>query len=82
MKSPQISQPARPRARRARSVRILKKPEVLARCGVSDTTLWRMEQRGEFPQHLKLSPRRVGWLESEIESWIVARSKDRSPSAA
>jgi prophage regulatory protein len=33
----------------------------------------RMEKRGEFPQHFELSPKRIAWLESEIDEWIDAR---------
>lgn len=40
---------------------------------VSDTTWWRMEQRGEAPKRRQISPGRVAWLQSEIVSWIGSR---------
>ena len=53
--------------------RILTLDEVLERIGVSNTTLWRMEGRGDFPARRRISPNRVGWLASEVEAWIQAR---------
>jgi prophage regulatory protein len=40
---------------------------------ISDTTVWRMEQRGEFPRRISISPGRVAWARSEIESWLAER---------
>jgi hypothetical protein len=34
--------------------------------------LWK---RGEFPAPFQLSPRRIAWLEEEIDAWIVAKAK-------
>ena len=56
------------------STKILSKPAVRERIGVSDTTLWRLERRGEFPKAIKLSPGRVGWREADIEQWIEQRA--------
>jgi len=40
--------------------------------------LIRLERKGLFPKRLQLSPGRVGWLRSEIESWISARADARA----
>jgi prophage regulatory protein len=53
--------------------RILRKPAVLERIGVSGTTLWRLERAGKFPRSIRLSVGAVGWRESDIERWIVER---------
>ena len=53
--------------------RIMLTNEVLERIGVSNTTLWRLEKRGEFPARRRISPNRVGWLASEVEAWIQER---------
>ena len=53
--------------------RVLSLKTVLARVPLSRTTLWRMEREGLFPQRIKLSENRVGWLEGEIEAWIAAK---------
>jgi prophage regulatory protein len=44
---------------------------------LSRTTIWRLEQAGDFPQRISISKGRVGWDESEIESWITARLSKR-----
>lgn len=50
--------------------RILRKPEVLGRIGLSDPTIWRMERAGKFPKRLRLGGNSCGWLESEITAWL------------
>ena len=54
--------------------RMLRFPVVRERTGLSRTTVWRMERRGEFPAHCQLSANTVGWLEEEVTAWIRARS--------
>ncbi len=39
--------------------------------------LWRKERAGEFPKRVPLGDRSHGWLESEIDDWIVARMAQR-----
>ncbi|RTL86440.1 MAG: AlpA family phage regulatory protein [Hyphomicrobiales bacterium] len=51
----------------------LRKPAVLERVPVSDATLDRWVAAGLFPKPVKLGPRAVAWLESQIESWEAAR---------
>ena len=53
--------------------RFLREPEVHMITGLSRTTRWRMERRGEFPCRRILSPNAVGWLSSEIEAWMAER---------
>lgn len=54
--------------------RILPKAEVRRRAGyISNTTLWRMERRGDFPKSVQLSPGRVGWREADVERWLAER---------
>ena len=54
--------------------RMLRFPVVRERTGLSRTTVWRMERRGEFPAHCQLSANTVGWLEEEVTAWIRSRS--------
>jgi prophage regulatory protein len=49
---------------------VLRRAEVLARVGLSDATLRRLERVGRFPRRLKLSRRAVGWRERDIEKWL------------
>ena len=56
-----------------RNRKILREREVHERTSLSRTTRWRMEQEGKFPLRRQISERRVGWLESEIDDWVLAR---------
>ena len=53
--------------------RILRRPEVEARIGLSRSTLYAMMVAGEFPQPLRLGKRAVGWSESAISEWLESR---------
>lgn len=45
--------------------------------GISRATAWRMQQTGDFPAPVPVSPGRVGWWESELTAWKSARSLAR-----
>ena len=53
--------------------RILRRHDLKAMTGLSDSTIERLERRGEFPQRRRLGPASVGWLVEEIERWIETR---------
>jgi len=40
---------------------------------LADSTIYEMEQRGEFPRRFALSPRCVVWDLSEVEAWLSLR---------
>lgn len=40
---------------------------------LADSTIYEMEQRGEFPRRFALSPRCVVWDLAEIEAWLASR---------
>jgi prophage regulatory protein len=53
---------------------ILRKRDVLKRTGLSDTTIWRLERAGKFPQRMQLTEAgSVGWREDEVERWVHDR---------
>ena len=56
-------------------MKALKLKDVVHLTGLSKVTIWRLEQRGEFPRKLALSPNRVGWLENEVQDWISSRPR-------
>lgn len=54
---------------------------------LADSTIYDMEQRGEFPQRFYLTSRCVVWDLAEVEAWLDARRRasrantiDRAPS--
>jgi len=42
---------------------------------LADTTIYEMEQRGEFPRRFYLTPRCVVWDLAEVEAWIEERRR-------
>jgi prophage regulatory protein len=40
---------------------------------LADSTIYEMEQRGEFPRRFALSPRCVVWDLLEVEAWLTSR---------
>jgi prophage regulatory protein len=40
---------------------------------LADSTIYEMEQRGEFPRRFPLSPRCIVWDVAEIEAWLERR---------
>ena len=55
------------------AVKLLRCEAVQERTGLSRTTLWRMERRGEFPKRVHLTSSLVAWLEDEVVAWIRSR---------
>jgi prophage regulatory protein len=67
----------------ARSRRLLRFPAIRERTGLSRSTIWRLERRGAFPRHRRISANAVAWLEEEVELWIGQRvSDERNPACA
>jgi prophage regulatory protein len=55
--------------------KILRRPEVEERTGLSRSSLYESIKKGLFPKPLKLSARSIGWAESTINEWIESRIK-------
>ncbi|MEQ1907682.1 MAG: AlpA family phage regulatory protein [Vicinamibacterales bacterium] len=53
-----------------RPIRVLRFEAVRDRTGLSRSTIWRLERRGTFPRHRRISLNAVGWLEEEVDQWI------------
>lgn len=55
--------------------RILRRPEVRFRVGLSDSQIYSLVSEGKFPAQVKLAEggRAVGWRESDIAAWIASR---------
>jgi len=54
-------------------VRFLRLPDVLARTGLSRSTIYVRLEQGRFPKPVSLGARAVGWIESEVDEWIRER---------
>jgi prophage regulatory protein len=51
--------------------RIIRLKTVLARTGLSRSTLYRKITEGTFPAQLRISVNGTGWHESDINRWIA-----------
>jgi len=55
---------------------ILRLPGVIARTGLSRSSIYSWIADGKFPKPVSLGPRAVGWVVTEIEQWIRQRIED------
>jgi prophage regulatory protein len=53
------------------SDRIVRMKTVLARTGLSRSTIYRKIAEGTFPPRIKISINGAGWKESAIDRWIA-----------
>ncbi|WP_349629887.1 AlpA family phage regulatory protein [Bradyrhizobium sp. G127] len=51
----------------------MRRPELRQIVPLADTTIYEMEQRGEFPRRFYLTSRCVVWDLTEVEAWIEQR---------
>ncbi|PIT05469.1 DNA-binding protein [Bradyrhizobium nitroreducens] len=51
--------------------RIIRLKTVLARTGLSRSTIYRKIAEGTFPAQLKISTNGAGWRESDINRWVA-----------
>ena len=67
----------RPNAIVPRSIQqTIRKCELRKIVPLADTTIYQMEQRGEFPKRFNLSPRCVVWSLIEVEDWVELRRQN------
>lgn len=52
---------------------IYRKNIVLAKFGISETTLRRWMSSERFPRPRQLGPRAVGWVATEVDNWLEER---------
>jgi prophage regulatory protein len=74
--SPSAADDPLSRLRRLQAVplRFLRFQAVRDRTGLSRSTIWRLERRGEFPLHRRISANAVGWLETEVVDWMLTKT--------
>lgn len=53
--------------------RFLRRPEVERKVGMKSSAIYHGMQKGEFPKCVRIAPRCVVWLESEVEQWMCER---------
>ena len=61
---------------------VLRLRDVKSRTGKSTSGIYADMASGKFPRPIPLGERTVGWLESEIDSWIEACLRKRETRAS
>ena len=60
-------------AQQIEALAILRRRQVEARTGLSRSTIYQRVSEGTFPKPICLGARAVGWIESEIDTWLHER---------
>lgn len=54
--------------------KIIRLPQVMERVGLKKSAIYKMIAAGDFPNQVKLGTHASGWLESEVQKWILKRA--------
>lgn len=54
-------------------MQVLKLKAVVEKTTLCHSTIYKLISEGEFPKPIELTARAVGWVDDEIEGWIVAK---------
>ncbi len=52
------------------SMKLIRMQQLKEMTGLSMSTILRMERMGKFPRRRKISTQAMGWLSSEVETWM------------
>lgn len=66
-------------AQRTTPIRMLRLSQVATITGLSKTKIYQLQNEGDFPMRVQLTPRRVAWVESEVQAWLAARITSNTP---
>jgi len=61
-------------------MRFIRLKDVMETTGLGKTTIYKYIEQGNFPKPVELGYRAVGWIESEISEWVMARVEERDQS--
>ena len=64
------------------SRRVLRLKDVKEATGLSRSSIYALQQRGIFPQSIRVGPKATGWYEDEVQNYIETRPRTRSDRAA
>ena len=58
-------------------MRIIRLKDVINSTGLARSTIYKYIDEGTFPKSVSLGDRCVGWVEGEVQDWILARIEGR-----
>ena len=62
--------------------KVLKLPGVMEMTGLGRSSIYQRMKDKRFPRAIELGSRSRGWLQAEIEAWIVKQVKERDSQQA
>ena len=57
------------------SRRVLRLQDVKEATGLSRSSIYALQQRGIFPQSIRIGPKATGWYEDEVQNYIETRPR-------
>jgi prophage regulatory protein len=60
----------------APAVQILRLPQVCKVTGLGRSMIYQLEAERRFPTRVRIGLRAVGWVESEVQGWLVRRVEE------
>lgn len=51
--------------------------EVMKTTGLGRSTIYKYISEGQFPEQISLGARAVGWVDSEIDDWVISKIDER-----
>ncbi|MFJ3684146.1 helix-turn-helix transcriptional regulator [Pseudomonas sp. NPDC090208] len=63
-------------------MRIIRLKEVIDSTGLARSTIYKYIAENTFPKPVSLGDRCVGWVDSEVHDWILARVEERDQADA
>jgi prophage regulatory protein len=61
-------------------IRMLRLPDVIEKTALSRSQIYRLIALGTFPGQIQLGERASGWVEEEVERWLLKRiEQSRKP---
>jgi len=62
-------------------IRILRLAQVIEATGLGKTKIYELQATGQFPMRVQITAHSVGWVENEVQMWLLRRVGAR-PAAA
>ena len=62
-------------------MRIIRLRDVMSATGLARSTIYKHISENTFPKPVSMGDRCVGWIESEIQDWILERIEERDQQA-
>lgn len=59
-------------------MKIIRLKQVMETTGLARSTIYKYIAAGTFPKPVPLGSKSVGWVDEEVQEWVLARIEERS----